>query len=106
MSSKTRKSPETLLRVSDRGVISLPKEMRKNVSFFEAFQREDGVIELRPKIAVDHSQGWFWTERWQQMEREADADIAAGRVYSYETDEAMLADLNSHRDSLKTRTRT
>lgn len=34
-------------------------------------------------------QRWFWTERWQTMEREADADIAAGRV----TQSANLEDL-------------
>jgi hypothetical protein len=26
------------------------------------------------------SQAWFWTERWQRMERETDEDIAAGRI--------------------------
>lgn len=30
------------------------------------------------KIPCD--QGWFWTKEWQEMEREADEDIAAGRV--------------------------
>ena len=25
-------------------------------------------------------QSWFWTDEWQAMEREADLDIAAGRV--------------------------
>ena len=25
-------------------------------------------------------QAWFWSQRWQQMEREADEDIAAGRT--------------------------
>jgi hypothetical protein len=29
---------------------------------------------------VPADQAWFWTDRWQQMEREADSDIAAGRT--------------------------
>jgi len=29
-------------------------------------------------VAAD--QRWFWTERWQAMEREVDAHVAAGRV--------------------------
>ena len=29
------------------------------------------------------SQAWFWTPEWQQMEREADEDIAAGRVENW-----------------------
>jgi hypothetical protein len=33
------------------------------------------------EIGHDPEQAYFWTERWQQMEREAEADIKAGRVY-------------------------
>jgi antitoxin PrlF len=28
----------------------------------------------------DQDQAWFWTDGWQAGEREADADIAAGRT--------------------------
>jgi len=43
-------------------------------------ERDDGRIELVPVVAVPADQAWFWTDRWQQMEREADADVAAGRT--------------------------
>ncbi len=105
MASKKFKANEFLLRVSERGVISLPKEMRENIDFFEAVQREDGVIELRPKMTVDHCAGWFWTERWQRMEREADADITAGQVHVFDSDAAMLADLDVHRAAAKSQGR-
>jgi hypothetical protein len=39
-------------------------------------------------------QAWFWTERWQAMEREADADIEAGRVTVFETTEEFLEHLD------------
>ncbi|MDP2630237.1 MAG: hypothetical protein Q8P56_02405 [Candidatus Uhrbacteria bacterium] len=29
---------------------------------------------------IPDAQRWFWTKEWQEMEREADEDIAAGRV--------------------------
>ena len=32
------------------------------------------------KKAEDQEQAWFWTKRWQQGEKEAEADIRAGRV--------------------------
>ena len=41
---------------------------------------DDGRVELMAVIAVPADQAWFWTARWQAMEREADADIAAGRT--------------------------
>jgi hypothetical protein len=40
---------------------------------------------------LNPDQAWFWTEEWQSGEREADADIAAGRLTRYETDEQMFA---------------
>jgi hypothetical protein len=38
------------------------------------------------------SQSWFWTDRWQRMEREADVAIAAGRVAEFDDVEGFLAD--------------
>ena len=40
---------------------------------------------------VDASEAWFWTELWQQMEREADEDIAAGRVRTAPDVETFIA---------------
>jgi hypothetical protein len=43
---------------------------------------------------IDNEQVWFWTPEWQQREREADEDLAAGRVTRYEGDEQFLAALD------------
>lgn len=49
--------------------------------------RED----LHPLASVSADQRWFWTERWQRMEREADEDIATGQVRAYENVDDLLA---------------
>ena len=49
-------------------------------------------------LPVPADQRWFWTERWQAMEREADEDIAAGRVLEFEDADAFLAHLEQLRD--------
>lgn len=52
--------------------------------------------------ARDPDQTWFWTPEWQAKEREADADIAAGRVTYFDSDEAFLDALDErskHADS-------
>lgn len=95
--TKAKEEEETLLRVNDRGVVSLPKGLRGDATIFAAVRREDGVIELRPQFLVDRSQIWFWTEKWQRMEFEADRDIEADRVHRYDSDEEMFADLDRHR---------
>jgi hypothetical protein len=43
--------------------------------------------------AVD--QAWFWTPEWQAGEREADAEIAAGRGQVFGSDEEFLAVLEA-----------
>ncbi|HEX5505806.1 MAG TPA: AbrB/MazE/SpoVT family DNA-binding domain-containing protein [Thermomicrobiales bacterium] len=85
-----------LVKIGQRGTITIPKELREGLNengLFEVVRRADGVIELRPQETIDATQRWFWTERWQRMEREADADIAAGRVATFDDVEAFLADL-------------
>ena len=48
----------------------------------------------RPRKQIDKSQAYFWTEKWQAAEREADDDIANGRVHDFETVEELIADLH------------
>lgn len=60
----------------------------------EVAERDDGVIELRPHVPVPADQRWFWTERWQEMERGADADVAAGRVARSDNVDDFLTELD------------
>src|SRR4051812_3603518 len=93
-----RGTPIVLVKMNQRGTLTIPKELRRGLdaaALFEAVQRQDGVIELRPQATIDASQAWFWTERWQRMEREADEAIAAGQVTRYDDLESFLAALDS-----------
>lgn len=93
MKASSSPGPErVLLSLRQRGVIALPPAWR-TAELFEAFRRADGVIELHPRTVVNPDQAWFWTERWQKMEREAQEDIDSGRVVAYDSADAMLADL-------------
>ncbi|MBF6558043.1 MAG: hypothetical protein IVW52_18205 [Acidimicrobiales bacterium] len=40
----------------------------------------DGEIVLRPHVAVRADQAWLGTERWQQLEREAEEAVVNGNV--------------------------
>jgi hypothetical protein len=60
-------------------------------------QAVDGAAILLEEISdgrIDPEQAWFWTREWQDKEREADADLAAGRATRYESDEELLAALD------------
>jgi hypothetical protein len=87
-----------IVRFSHRWTMTLPRSLRQGLNVdqvFEALRREDGVIELRPRALIDPTQTWFWSPKWQQMEREADEDIAAGRVRRFDSMEELFADLDA-----------
>jgi bifunctional DNA-binding transcriptional regulator/antitoxin component of YhaV-PrlF toxin-antitoxin module len=93
-------SREYHIGVQSRGTLALPAELRKRHHLDEpgaqvrVVERDDGVIELHPLAAVPADQRWFWTERWQRMEREVDEHIAAGREKVYDDVDAFLASLD------------
>lgn len=75
-----------LLPVQSRGRVSLPVDLCRRLQLdgrdaqVRLIDRDDGTIELVPIVAIAATQAWFWTDRWQAMEREADADVGAGRT--------------------------
>jgi len=89
-----------LLNVQSRGTVALPADLRRRLhldgpdSQIRLVEHEDGHVELVPVIAVPADQAWFWTDRWQKMEREADADIAAGRATIVEGGDELIAHLD------------
>ena len=82
-----------VIKMSDRGTVTLPKEVRpdqKGEVLFNAVLREDGVIELRPQITVDASAAWFWAEEWQRREREVQESYNRGDFTRHESGEALI----------------
>ena len=75
-----------LLTVQSRGTVALPADLRRRLRLdqpdaqIKLIEQDDGRIELVPVVAIPAEQAWFWSDRWQEMERQADADISAGRT--------------------------
>lgn len=97
MADQTRSHLVTLSWSS--GSITLPAEVRHRHHLDEpgaqvrVVERDDGVIELHPLPTHRVDQTWFWAKRWQQMEQEAEDDITAGRVETFDRADAFVADL-------------
>lgn len=86
------------VQVRSNGQITLPTATRRQVGLkegdlVEVIVEEDGSIRLIAKVAVDRSQAYFWSKRWQEGERQAEADVQAGRYRDFDTMEDLLADL-------------
>ncbi len=102
MDAATRRSPRRhFVNVQSRGTIALPPGLRRRLHLDEPgaqvvlVERDDGVIELQAVLPVPADQRWFWSERWQAMEREVDQHVAAGRVSVHDDPEAFFEDLDA-----------
>ncbi len=86
-------------RLRSKGQITVPAEIRTALGVEEGddlvfYADERGqVLVSRAKI-IDPEQAWFWSERWQRLEREAQADLDAGRVAEFATLNDALAALD------------
>jgi hypothetical protein len=58
-------------------------------------ERAAALVPPHVSEQYDADQAWFWSPQWQAAEREAEADLAAGRVERFDSAEALLASLAS-----------
>lgn len=87
-------SPVARTTLRAKGQLTLPEEIRaaarlEEGDLLDAEITEDGIL-LRPRKVIDATQAWFWKPEWQQGEREADADLAAGRAEVFASGEDFL----------------
>lgn len=87
-----------LVQVRKKAQVTLPHSVRQTLNIEEGdfldVRVENGEIVLRVKKLVDKEQAWFWTKRWQEGEAEAEEDIRAGRVRSFDNAEEGIAFLH------------
>ncbi len=91
-------------RLRTKGQVTLPGEVRKLLGISEGEDlifrvEENGQIVVERAISIPADQAWFWTERWQKMEREAQADIDSGRVHRYPNVDEAISSLEKTDDA-------
>ncbi|GAA1464152.1 AbrB/MazE/SpoVT family DNA-binding domain-containing protein [Nocardiopsis exhalans] len=75
--------------------VTLPREVAEALHIREGDEvefdiTESGQVVLRGMTSVPADQAWFWDPEWQQGEREASEQIAAGRTEEFEDAESMF----------------
>ena len=88
-----------IVTVRSNGQITLPASVRRQAKIDEgdslAVRVDADGLHLVPQVMVDRHQSYFWMERWQAGEREAEADLESGRYQDFDSIEDMLADLEA-----------
>jgi len=84
-----------LIQVRRKAQLTLPLSIRRKLGIEEGdfvdVQVRNGEIVLKVKKLVDKEQAWFWTNRWQQGEKEAEEDIHAGRTHRFPDAQSAIA---------------
>lgn len=97
LAMKQKVSREELIRLRARGQLTLPRYMREKLRLEEGTlvlaKLVGQTIVLIPQETVDKEQSWFWQERWQKLEAEAEEDIRQGRVKSFDSVEELFNEI-------------
>lgn len=85
----------SIVEIEDNYKITIPSEIVKMYNL-----KKGNKLQLVPEkdgfkiIPLPRSQSWFWNEKWQEGEKEADAAIKAGNVSrEYESIDELINDL-------------
>lgn len=86
-------------RLRTKGQITVPPEVRKALDAEAGddllfSMDEKGRIVISRAQLIPPDQAWFWSERWQRLEEQAQADLDAGRVVEYRSVKEALASLD------------
>jgi AbrB family looped-hinge helix DNA binding protein len=98
---------EELVKLRARGQVTLPSFIREKLHLEEGslvlIKVVDNAIVLVPQETVDKGQSWFWQERWQNLEAEAEEDIRQGKVQSFDSVEELFAEIEGSPEAHKNR---
>lgn len=68
-----------IMEVRSKNQVTLPKALASVLHIQEGdlleYSVEEGKIVITPKVMVPKDQVWFWTEEWQQAEREVQEEL-------------------------------
>jgi AbrB family looped-hinge helix DNA binding protein len=88
-----------ITKLRGRSQITLPSEVVRKLKLSAGdnldITLEGDKIVIKPVLIIDRSQAWFWSDEWQEKEKEADEDIKAGRVYSTKDTNDLFSQLDS-----------
>ena len=72
------------VKISPGGQVRIPKHVMERLHISKGdyldFEFIDDKLIVKAKRLIDADQSWFWTEEWQEAEKQAGEDIKKGRL--------------------------
>jgi bifunctional DNA-binding transcriptional regulator/antitoxin component of YhaV-PrlF toxin-antitoxin module len=99
MMGKAKSILEEAVRLGAKHQVTIPHRISKALRLRKGdhllMRLVGSRVEMIPVSLVPKDQLWFWTPEWQRKEREADQDIAQGRIKEFESVDELIKDLQS-----------
>jgi AbrB family looped-hinge helix DNA binding protein len=86
-------------RLRNKGQVTVPQEIRTLLGVEEGddllfYTDKAGRVVVSRAQIIEPEQAWFWSDRWQFMEHEAQSDLDTGRIVEYANIAEALAALD------------
>lgn len=86
-------------RLRHKGQVTVPGEIRGILGAEEGDELvfivdEDGRVAVERLQIIPPDQAWFWSERWQRLEREVQQDIERSKIHQFNSAQDALSFLN------------
>lgn len=88
-----------ITKLRERSQITLPAEIVKKLKLhpgdnLDVFVEDDKII-VKPVLIIDRSQAWFWSQKWQEKEREVEEDIKNKKIHKAKDVDELIKKLES-----------
>ena len=94
---KTKATLEEAVRIGAKRQVTIPHRISKALGIKKGdhmlVRLVGSSVEMVPVSLIPKDQLWYWTPEWQQMEREADEDIARGDIKGFDSVQELLKEL-------------
>jgi antitoxin MazE len=84
--------------IRERAQITIPNEIIQSLNLKSGDMVDisvtDNKIVLKPVIMIEKDQAWFWTNKWQSVEKEAQKDIKEGKVFAADNLDELMEKLD------------
>lgn len=88
-----------LVKLKSKYQVVIPEAVRKKVNLEIGdtleVEEKDGAVILKPVMVIDKSQAYFWSEEWQEGEKEAEAAKQKGSYKDFKKADAAVKWLKS-----------
>ena len=86
-------------RLRNKGQVTIPGEIRNILGAEEGDELvfmtdENGRVMVERVQLIPPDQAWFWSERWQRLERAVQQDIEKNQIHQFDSAEETVSFLN------------